>query len=178
MCAMAFLKAVFPRLISQRHHYIIITTSSASSRVVISLIMRRNENCDVDVQPDETSVRRLFHQAKLSWGLQRRRRSQHPHGGNMRRSQRRSIKALTLLIAVWTLTFWVYVYCFFLENVSQSLQVIIPLVIIPFVVIPLGEVPWQLPAMNNKAVMGRSKARANLEPELYVDGKNGKGKFY
>ena len=78
--------------------------------------MRRNENCYVDVYPDETSVRRLFPQDKLLWGLQRRLRSQHPHGGNMRRSQRRSIKALTLLIAVWTLTFWVYVYCFFLEK--------------------------------------------------------------
>ena len=58
---------------------------------VAALTMRRNENCDVDVS-------RLLRQPKLSLGLQRRLRSQHPHGGNMRKSHICSIKALTMLI--------------------------------------------------------------------------------
>ena len=47
--AQAFVKAAFRRIFSRRHHHYIIITWSASSHIVISLIMRRNENCEFDV---------------------------------------------------------------------------------------------------------------------------------
>ena len=73
--------------------------------------MRRNDNCDVD-------VRRLFHQAKLSWGQQRWFRSQDPHGDAMTRSPRYLNLALTLFIVALTLTFWGVIL---IDNVLQSL---------------------------------------------------------
>ena len=47
--AQAFVKAAFRRIFSRLHHHYIIITWSASSHIVISLIMRRNENCEFDV---------------------------------------------------------------------------------------------------------------------------------